>query len=200
MSKRNKQYPVLENLFNSKIRIKVLKFLFRNYPSSVGTPDLSRRIQEPLEATKKEMRILEKIGLVKKAEINKTHYASNPEFEFFDELKSLILKSSPAEKDKMIKRISGLGRVKLAVATGVFVSKSSANSSDSRVDLFIVGDGINRRKLRSFLGSLEAEVGKEIKFGLMEKDEFEYRYSMFDRFVRVLLEEPHEKLINKLGL
>ena len=34
----------------------------------------------------------------------------------------------------------------------------------------------------------------------MEKDEFEYRYGMFDRFVRVLLEGPHEKLINKLGL
>ena len=64
----------------------------------------------------------------------------------------------------------------------------------------IVGDDIDKAKLHNFLKSLEAEVGKEIKFGLMEKEEFEYRFGMFDRFVRVILEGPHEKLINKLGL
>src|SRR3989344_7785480 len=128
-------------------------------------------------------------------------YGLNSNFEFFEELKNLIMKSSPAEKDKMIKKISALGRIKLAVAAGVLVSNGKHTSiSDSDVDLFIVGDDINKSKLRAFLKSLEAEVGKEIRFGLMEKDEFEYRYSMFDRFVRVLLEGSHEKLINKLGL
>ena len=132
---------------------------------------------------------------------DRTYYALNPDFEFFDELRALILKSSPAEKDKMIRRISGLGRVKLAVWSGIFLNKNGlANNTDSDVDLFIVGDAINKDKLRTFLKSLEAEVGKEIRFGLMEKEEFEYRYGMFDRFVRVLLEGPHEKLINKLGL
>ena len=135
------------------------------------------------------------------AQADRISYVLNPDFEFFDELKNLILKSSPAEKDKMIKKISGLGRVKLAVASGVFLSnKNSAENADSTVDLFIVGDNINQPKLRTFLKSLEAEVGIEIKFALMEKNEFEYRYGMFDRFVRVLLENPHEKLINKLGL
>ncbi|MBI2064997.1 MAG: hypothetical protein HYT62_03030 [Candidatus Yanofskybacteria bacterium] len=133
--------------------------------------------------------------------IDRIYYALNPEFEFFNELKNLILKSSPAEKDKMIKRITGLGRVKLAVVSGIFLSdKDPIDTHDSGVDLFIVGDDIDKAKLRNFLKSLEAEVGKEIKFGLMEKDEFEYRFGMFDRFVRVLLEGPHEKLINKLGL
>ena len=131
----------------------------------------------------------------------RVYYFLNPEFEFFEELRHLILKPPPAVKDKMIKRISGLGRVKLAVISGVFVNnKNSIDTLDSEVDLFIVGDDINKVRLRSFLASLEAEVGKEIKFGLMEKDEFTYRYEMFDRFVRVLLEGPHEKLINKLGL
>lgn len=132
---------------------------------------------------------------------NKIRYALNPDFEFFGELKGLILKSSPAEKDRMIKRILGLGKVKLAVISGIFLSnRGSVGAIDSEVDLFIVGDEIHKDKLRTFLKALEAEVGKELKFGLMEKDEFEYRYSMFDRFVRVILEGPHEKLINKLGL
>ncbi len=131
---------------------------------------------------------------------DRVRYGLNPNFEFFGELKSLILKSLPAEKDKMIKRISGLGRVKLAVASGIFLNKNSTDTIGSEVDLFIVGDDINKKKLGTFLRSLEAEVGKELKFGLMEKEEFEYRHGMFDRFVRVLLEGPHEKLINKLGL
>lgn len=136
-----------------------------------------------------------------KIRIGRTKYSLNPGFEFFGELKSLILKSSLAEKDKLVKRISGLGRVKLAVISGIFMSVSMGlDFYDAPADLFIVGDDINKSKLRSFLASLEADVGKEIKFSLMEKDEFEYRHGMFDRFIRVLLESPHEKIINKLGL
>lgn len=198
MSKPATPYPILENLFNSKLRVKVLKFLFRNYPVDIEAKDLAQRTQEKPELIRKELGKFVKIGLIKAA--SKANYALNPGFEFFGELRSLILKSSPAEKDKMIKRISGLGRVKLAVASGVFLNQDSSDTMDSKVDLFIVGDDINKKKLGTFLRSLEAEVGKEIKFGLMDKEEFQYRHSMFDRFVRVLLESPHEKLINKLGL
>ena len=131
----------------------------------------------------------------------KIYYSLDPEFEFFSELKSLILKSSPAEKDKMIKKILGLGKVKLAVISGIFIVENSGSDLyDTVADLFIVGDDINKNKSRAFLAALEAEVGKEIRFILMDKDEFQYRYGMFDRFIRVLLEGPHEKIINKLGL
>jgi len=148
---------------------------------------------------RKEIKDLGKMGLIKK--VDKVLYTVNSDFEFFKELRELILKSSPAEKNKMIRRITGLGRVKLAVASGILINSKNPNDNiESGVDLFIVGDDINKSRLSSFLRSLEAEVGKEIRFGIMEKDEFEYRYGMFDRFVRVLLENPHEKLINKMGL
>ena len=66
MSKNNTHYPILEKLFNSRIRIKVLKFLFRNHTAIVGVRDLARRIQEPYNLVKEEMTSLEKIGLIKK--------------------------------------------------------------------------------------------------------------------------------------
>ncbi|MEK7506507.1 MAG: hypothetical protein AAB566_00410 [Patescibacteria group bacterium] len=125
-------------------------------------------------------------------------YVLDNSFEFLYELRDLVLKASPAEKDQMARRISGLGRVKLAIISGIFMNKEHADPTIA--DLLIVGDDIEQRRLRSFLRSLEAEVGKEIKFAVMEKDEFQYRLSMFDRFIRVLLESPHEKIINKLGL
>ena len=73
MSKRRRstrqtiaQYSILENLFNSKIRIKVLKFLFRNYPINIGAGDLAERIQENPGDVREEMRELQKIGLINK--------------------------------------------------------------------------------------------------------------------------------------
>lgn len=131
---------------------------------------------------------------------NKVKYVLNSNFEFFEELKGLIMKSSPAEKNKMVKKIYGLGRIKLAVISGVFLNSEKENFDNSIADLFIVGDDIHKEKLRKFLRALEAEVGREVKLSIMDKEEFDYRYGMFDRFVRVLLEGPHEKIINKLGL
>lgn len=97
----------------------------------------------------------------------------------------------------MFSRLQRIGRIKLAVISGIFL-----NRDDNAIptDMLIVADDIDRRKFTAFIKYLEAETGGEIRYVVMEKDEFQYRFSMFDRFVRVLLEGPHEKLINKLGI
>jgi len=125
-------------------------------------------------------------------------FALNTNFSFLNELRSLVLKSSPDEKRDLTERINKIGRIKFAAIAGVFMNKESQDPS--LADLLIVGDDIEPRKLRGFLKSLEADIGREVKYAVMEKDEFTYRLSMFDRFIRVLLESTHEKLINKLGL
>ncbi len=125
-------------------------------------------------------------------------YTVNPGFEFINELRDLILKASPSEKLNLLSQINKLGRIKLAVIGGIFLDKE--NTDPLAVDIFLVGDEIDKRRLSLFLKAVEADVGKEIKFAIMEKEEFKYRLAMFDRFVRVLLEGPHEKLINKLGI
>ncbi|OGN05123.1 MAG: hypothetical protein A3B99_00650 [Candidatus Yanofskybacteria bacterium RIFCSPHIGHO2_02_FULL_44_12b] len=56
----------LDYLFGSRVRVKVLKFLFRNYPVNFGAKDLADRVSEPREAIRKEIKNLQKIGLVKK--------------------------------------------------------------------------------------------------------------------------------------
>ena len=125
-------------------------------------------------------------------------YMLNWEFEFIQELRDLVLKSSPSDKKEMFSRLQKLGKIKLAVTTGIFLNKE--NNENIPTDLFIVADDLDRRKFGSFLKFLEAETGGEVRFVIMEKDEFQYRFSMLDRFIRVLLEGPHEKLINRLGI
>ncbi len=196
--------PVLDNLFGSKIRVKVLKFLYRNFPADFSVREIAQRIQESYPDARQEVETLRQMFIIKrikKSSPRRERFTLNPDFEYFSELRRLILKSSAGEKERMLKRVSALGRVRLAVISGIFLSDPDTVSQyDSPSDLFIVGDDINRAKLRNFLAAIEAEIGTEIKFTLMDKEEFDYRYNMFDRFVRVLLEGPHEKIINKIGL
>lgn len=196
---------ILESLLGSNLKVKILKYIFRNTPASFSLKEIAGHIQEKPETVRKEIKKLENIGLIKqlKKKANGSQpylarYVVNNLFEFLFELRDLILKSSPAEKDQLIEKINKLGRIKLAVVSGIFINKESPDPTV--VDMLIVGDDIENKRLKPFLRSVEAEVGKEIKFSVMEKEEFQYRFAMFDRFIRVLFEGPHDKLINKLGL
>jgi len=139
-------------------------------------------------------RVVRKIKRVAKGGGGRFYYGLNPKFEFSNELKNLMLTPPPASFNRMAKRISALGRIKVALVSGVFLNKENV------ADLMIVGDDVDRRKFKNFLKSLEAEIGTQIIFAIMDKEEFQYRRAMFDRFVRLMLEGPHEVLIDRIGL
>ena len=194
---------ILDNLLGSRVKVKLLKLLYRQHPTAFAMSDLVVRVQEPAFIVRRELALLQQDKLVLKRKNGKSGqdlYGLNESFDYFTELQDLILKPSPMETDRLIKRINALGRVKLAVVAGIFVSQPDDTTYETPADLFIVGDDVDRGKLSKFLKSLEAEMGTEIRFGVMEKDEFKYRYEMFDRFLRVLLEGPHRKIINKLDM
>ncbi len=112
---------------------------------------------------------------------------------FFNELRNLILKISPPSFPRLEKSIRKIGRLKLVAATGAFL-----NLNNSRIDLLLIGDDIDYKKLNNFIKNLEAEMGLELRYVIMGTDEFVYRYNMFDRFTRDILDSPHKKVINKI--
>ena len=64
--------------------------------------------------------------------------------------------------------------------------------------MVLVANNVSRGKLRSVMNNLEAEIGKEISFVLMNSEEFKYRMDMLDRFLLEFLEGPHDEVINKV--
>jgi len=194
---------ILETLFESPIKVKMLKLFLRNPGKFFHEKEIPKRLQAPASLVRKQLdgflmiNFLNKKVIIKnKKDLQKGIYFSvNPDFDFYHELRSLILKSSPASKEKILNRVQKLGHIKLLLLAGVFL-----NSDNSRLDLFIVGDRVDQAKLNSFLRDLEAEVGKDIAFAFMSAKEFNYRFHMFDRFVHDILEKPNEKLINKLRI
>lgn len=187
---------ILEQLFDSPIKVKLLKLFFRNPEESFRLKEIVKRVKGDARVCRRQIKKLENINLLSsRAKKGVKSYFVNPDFDFYKELKTLVLKSSPASRKKMLSRLRGLGMIKLALISGIFL-----NLENSRVDLLIVGDRIEKKKITNFLRDLEAEVGKEIDYVVFSTDDFNYRHDMFDRFLQDILEKPHEKLINKLKI
>ena len=60
----SKAKSTLELLFESRARVKMLKFLFRNVMPSFTAKELAERIQEPREVVSKEIKRFVEIGLL----------------------------------------------------------------------------------------------------------------------------------------
>ena len=187
---------ILEQLFDSPVKVKLLKLFLRNPEKSFTLKEIAKKIKSDSAACRSQINKLESINLInKKNKAKQKAYFVNTGFDFYGELRTLVLKSSPTSKKKMFNRLKGLGRIKLTILSGIFT-----NLDNSRVDLLVVGDNIKKKNFSNFLRDLEAEVGKEIDYVVLSGEEFNYRYNMFDRFLRDVLEKPHEKLINKLKI
>lgn len=130
---------------------------------------------------------------IKHSAFDKRIYKLNARWPYFNELKNLVLKIAPPSFEKIERQLTRLGRVKLAVITGVFL-----NIFDTRVDIMVVGDDIDFRKFGDFIKGLENDTGRELRYVVLGVEEFKYRINMFDRFVHDIMEYPHKKVINKL--
>jgi len=187
---------ILEQLFDSPVKVKLLKLFLRNPEESFELKEIKKRIKSDANVCRRQMKKLENINLIgSRVKDRRRAYFVNSDFDFYNELKTLVLKSNPASQEKILSHLKNLGRIKLAILAGIFL-----NAENSRVDLLVVGDNIKKRKLSNFLRYLEAEVGKEIDYVVFSSKDFNYRYDMFDRFIRDVLEKPHDKLINKLKI
>jgi len=128
-----------------------------------------------------------------KPERKEVRYQADIEFELFNEIRALLIKVSPESYPEVERKIKKIGKIKLAIISGAFL-----NINDSRVDLLLVGDGVNFKRLTKMIKNLEVDLGKEIRYVILSVAEFKYRYEMYDRFLRDVLISPHEKIINKI--
>lgn len=212
---------ILEKLFDSPVKVRLLKFFLRNHEGEFQAREVIKRLRLKPQVAGSHIRKFIDIGFLserniacppklqrrgadskfrgskkRSAKISKKRLLfANPKFDFFPELKNLVLKSSPASKEKLLENIKNLGRIKFALISGVFI-----NNENSRADLLLVCDNIKENRLKAYLKNLEAEVGREVEYVVFTTEEFNYRKDMFDKFLRDILEGPREILVNKLRL
>ncbi len=185
---------LFDSLFGSKARSRLIRFFLLNPGAEFTTSEVSEKTLIPRGEASRELVRLTKMRLViEHTRKGKKSFAVNEDFPFYTELKSLVSKLNVHAQSQIFRKLKIVGEVKLVLISGLFL-----NYPKSKVDMIMVVNNVNRTKLKHAIAHLEAEVGKEIRFVLMNMEELHYRLNMLDRFFIEFLEAPYEEVANKV--
>lgn len=185
---------IFSQIFESRTRARLMKFFMLNDSSDFSVTEIVRKNKLTFQQVSRELARMERLKMIiPRSKKGKRYFHTNVDFIFYPELKSLVVKSNTLPECRSLGRIKDLGKVRLALISGVFL-----NHPKSLSDLLIVGDELSKAKIKHLLESLEAEVGKEIDYSVMSSEEFKYRTDMLDKFVMDFLESPYEEIICKV--
>lgn len=162
---------------------------------------IAKKTKVRREQAKREILVLEKINLIKKRDIKndsgrKTKgWTLNVSFIHLLPLRDFLLRISPFTDDEVVKRLTKSGRLKLVVISGVFL-----DDLEGRVDLLVVGDRLKKNLLEKTFREIESELGKEIRYSVLDSEDFTYRLGVGDKLLRDIFDYPHKIIFNKIGL
>lgn len=201
---------ILSKLFGNITRLRALKLFIFNSEGVYNSEEAAIRTNCYLEDIQKEISLFKKIGLIKNKSAYKDFvvkkrdkkvtvrrkingYTLNSDFPLLAELANL-LKADKGTHKLVMRKLHPAGRMKLVIASGFLTD------SDGNIDLLVVGDKLHKVSLENAIKSIESEIGRELKYSAFETPEFEYRMSIYDRLVRDIVDFPHVKLYDRLGI
>ncbi len=198
---------MLEQLFGSKTRVRLLRLFLNNHKGSYFVRELTRKIGSQINAVRNELENLVDMGILvvvqeekepgagprKKASASqKKFYRLNTDALLYPELKALFTKSRVLLEKDLVKKLAGLGSISYLALTGVFVGPEPAPT-----DVFIVGR-VNREKMVSLIRGFEQEIGHEVNYTVMTPQEYKYRRDVTDRFLYSILESKKIVVMDEL--
>lgn len=189
---------MIEQLFGSKTRVKLLQLFFGNPNRSFYVREITRKINEQINSVRRELANLLSIGIISSDTTNnRLYYEVNQNYEYYKALAAIFgdekLVAAKASKGSDTQSLKSLGNVDLALLTGQFT-----RDERSGVDLLIVGD-VNQTKVTKYVTDLEAKEGKEIRYAVMPLDEYRYRQQVKDRFLTTVMASKKQVLVDKDG-
>jgi hypothetical protein len=210
---------MVDQLFGSKTRVKLLQLFFSNPNRSFYVREITRKIDEQINSVRRELSNLLSIGIIKSnADNNRLYYEVDQEYEYYQPLAMIFggLKPAPvaekvskkADKEQteepvateaipehpLAKAIRATGHVELALLTGQFTREDL-----SGIDILIVGD-TNQSKVENFIDELEKAEKKELRYTVMPMDTYKYRLQINDRFIGNVLGAKKQVIINTHNL
>lgn len=199
---------ILGKLFGSESRVKILRLFLFNQGAAFSAVDIAERSKADLYAVKHELKLLRKVGFIKrkagkKPAVKKGKKTKNiapadgwtldERFIYLSPMQKLLLDTVFMSDAEIHRRFSGAGKLKLVIVSGVFVQHL-----ESRLDLLIAGDNLKRHVVQHAVKGIEAEIGKELTYAAFDTQELNYRMGMYDRLLRDVMENPHRALLDKI--
>lgn len=194
----------LANLFGSMAKIKLIKLFVFNPDWQLSKDDLISRAKLSQSDLRRNINFLLKAGLVKARKVwiegssgkkRAVGYGLNPDFVFLAPLRDFLLATASVDDKEIIQRLSKSGRLRLVVTSGVFLREW-----DSRVDLLVVGDNLRVNVAENAIRTIEADMGRELKYAIFDTEDFKYRYGLYDKLIRDILDFSHYVVLDKIGI
>lgn len=192
---------MIEQLFGSKTRVKLLQLFLANPGRSFYVRELTRKIDEQINSVRRELANLTGIGIVKSDSVNnKLYYEVNQGYKHFKALQSIFSVEvpqqdvSPASQGELLNRLQAVGSFDVVITSGALVGKQGVE-----VDLILVGSA-NKQKLEKLMKTIELEEGNPVRYTVLPESEFKYRLEINDRFISTILAGKHSLLADSSGL
>lgn len=206
---------MVEQLFGSKTRVKLLKLFYSNSNRSFYVREITRKIDEQINSVRRELANLQSIGIITSdSSNNKVYYEVNQKYEYFDPLQQIFgegvtakpkrKKKAGADTDTVVEegvaeqevpeQLKALGHVEAACLLGQFTRDQT-----SGVDVLVVGN-VNTNALLKYVGELEDQENKELRYTVLSVEEFKYRLQIKDKFISNVLSAKKQVLVDTLGV
>jgi hypothetical protein len=201
---------LLTRLLGGSERVKIMRFFLHHEDAIVSLRNISDKTKSKGALARKEVAALCAIGFLERKRTRTVTtsgkgkkatskvkeiigFKLNQEFPHNQALKDLLFDFQLLDKRELANRFKPVGRIKVFIVSGVFIGEEK-----TRLDILIVGEAIKRPKAEKLFETLSAELGREVVYSIMDVEEYEYRFKMYDKFVRDVLDGPHEAVIDKL--
>jgi hypothetical protein len=176
---------MLKDLFISKTRVKLLEYFLSDPTQMYHVRDLVRKTEDEINAVRRELSRMEKLGMVKKEPRgNRLYYWFRHDYIYYNDLLGLVAKSTGLGQ-AIVKNRSKLGSVNLVMLSGRFVRHQPRKSPDD-VDLLLVGN-IVLPELSVLIKAEEAKREQSINYTPMTEDELKFRRTRRDPFLLGIL-------------
>ena len=203
---------ILGKLFGSENKVKIMRLFLFNPETPFNAEIISDRIRADMFSVRAELFTLRQMKLIKpklftaRATVKKkgkqkvvrrktSGFVLNASFPYLEELQRLLLDTSLLKGDEIVRKLAPAGRLKLVIIAGLFIQDMG-----SRLDILVVGDHLKRNMVDSRMKTMEAEIGKELRYAAFETGEFNYRLGLYDKLIRDVLDYPHAVVFDRLGL
>ncbi|PIR94384.1 hypothetical protein COT97_01605 [Candidatus Falkowbacteria bacterium CG10_big_fil_rev_8_21_14_0_10_39_11] len=194
---------MLDQLFGSKTRVKMIKLFLSHPERKFFVRELTRLTDSLINSIRRELNNLIDIGLIEidiseqendssanpglvgatRGVNAKKYYRLNKRNLFKDELDALFNKNKMMIEKRFAEKIKGVGQVNYLALSGVFVDNKKAPT-----DLVVIGSFSKKDMIRA-INKFETEIGKKIKFTIMDLKEYRLRHDIADRFLLDILEQ-----------
>ena len=184
---------MLAKLFGSKLRAKVLGWLFLHPDERYFVRQLKGLLDEDSTNISRELARLEKMGILTcQTEGRQKYYQVNPKCPVFSELEGLVRKTAGLA-DILRGVLKPLSRkIRVAFIYGSMAKGLAKSQSD--VDLIVIGSSTFAEVVNA-ITKAQHELGREVNPSTYPVDEFRQKVLTSHHFINTVLKEPKIFLI-----